>query len=600
MQVSAKTERNSIVNIIPLRIALAQINTTVGDLEGNARQIVTSMQQAQDAGAHIVCFPELALPGYPPEDLLLKPGFVAANLRKLDDIVQASKDIPGITAVVGFVDRDHDIYNAAAVIHQGQLAGVYHKHYLPNYGVFDEYRYFQAGQTAPIFLLHDIHVGINICEDIWYPTGPLTQQSHAGAEVIININGSPYYAGKGAVREEMISTRAADNGVIIAYLNLVGGQDELVFDGGSMVFNEQGALIARGKQFSEDMLIVDVDTASVFRSRLHDPRRRQARRRTPQEDVPEIVVDTRPLTPPINNTATLLDAPQRLEPKMNRLEEIYSALVLGTRDYVRKTGFKQVIIGLSGGIDSSLVAVIAADALGPENVTGISMPSGYSSSHSKSDAQMLAENLGIRYITIPIEETFRTSLSMMEPALGTEYPGVAAENLQARIRGNILMTISNRFGPLVLTTGNKSEMATGYSTLYGDMAGGYAVLKDVLKTRVFELCTYRNTIGDKPVIPQAVIDKPPSAELRPDQKDVDSLPPYSELDPILQAYVEEDRSFEEMLAMGFQKETVERIMHLVDISEYKRRQAPPGIKITPRAFGRDRRLPITNHYRERK
>ena len=588
------------MNIIPLRIALAQINTTVGDLEGNTKQIMTSMHQARDAGAHIVCFPELALPGYPPEDLLLKPGFVAANLRKLDEIVAASKNIPDTMAVVGFVDRDHDIYNAAAIIYEGQLVGVYHKHYLPNYGVFDEYRYFQAGRTAPIFLLHNIHIGINICEDIWYPTGPLTQQSQAGAEVIININGSPYYAGKGAVREEMISTRAADNGVIIAYLNLIGGQDELVFDGGSMVFNEQGALIARSKQFTEDMLIVDVDTASVFRSRLHDPRRRQARWRTPQDEVPEIVVDTRPLSPPSHNNHALLGAPQRLEPKMARLEEIYSALVLGTQDYMRKTGFKKAIIGLSGGIDSSLVAVIAADALGPENVTGISMPSGYSTEHSKSDAQKLAENLGISYITVPIEETFRTSLSMMEPALGKEYPGVAAENLQARIRGNILMTVSNRFGPLVLTTGNKSEMATGYSTLYGDMAGGYAVLKDVLKTLVFELCMYRNTVGDKPVIPQAVIDKPPSAELRPDQKDVDSLPPYSELDPILQAYVEDDRSFEEMLAMGFQRETVERIMHLVDISEYKRRQAPPGIKITPRAFGRDRRLPITNRYREGK
>lgn len=588
------------MNIIPLRIALAQINTTVGDLEGNTQQIVTSMHQARDVGAHIVCFPELALPGYPPEDLLLKPGFVAANLRKLDEIVEASKNIPDTMAVVGFVDRDHDIYNAAAVIYEGQLVGVYHKHYLPNYGVFDEYRYFQAGRTAPIFLLHNIHVGINICEDIWYPTGPLTQQSHAGAEVIININGSPYYAGKGSVREEMISTRAADNGVIIAYLNLIGGQDELIFDGGSMVFNEQGALIARGKQFTEDMLLVDVDTASVFRSRLHDPRRRQERWRLPQEEVPEIVVDTRPLSSPSSNNSALLGAPQRLEPKMDRLEEIYSALVLGTRDYMRKTGFKQAIIGLSGGIDSSLVAVIAADALGPENVTGISMPSGYSSEHSKSDAQKLAENLGIPYITIPIEDTFRTSLNMMEPALGKEYPGVAAENLQARIRGNILMTVSNRFGPLVLTTGNKSEMATGYSTLYGDMAGGYAVLKDVLKTLVFELCIYRNTVGDKPVIPQAIIDKPPSAELRPDQKDVDSLPPYSELDPILQAYVEDDRSFEEMLAMGFQRETLERIMRLVDISEYKRRQAPPGIKITTRAFGRDRRLPITNRYREGK
>jgi NAD+ synthase (glutamine-hydrolysing) len=588
------------MNIIPLRIALAQVNVTVGDLVGNTRKIISSMQQAYAAGAHIICFPELALAGYPPEDLLLKPGFVAANLRKLDEIVDASNNFAGLTAIIGFVDRDQDIYNAAAVVHEGKLAGVYHKHYLPNYGVFDEYRYFQAGNKAPIFLIHGIHVGINICEDIWYPTGPLPRQAHAGAEVIININGSPYYSGKGVVREEMIATRAADNGLIIAYLNMVGGQDELVFDGGSMVFNEQGLLIARGKRFAEDMLIVDLDTASVFRSRLHDPRRRQERWRINIDDVPIITVDTNPLKPLNNGTSVVLAAPQRIEPRLEQPEEVYTALVLGTRDYVRKNGFKEVIIGLSGGIDSSLVAAIAVDALGSENVTGISMPSSYSSEHSKSDAQQLAENLGIRYLTIPIEETFRMSLHMMEPALGKEYPGLAAENLQARIRGNILMTISNKFGSLVLTTGNKSEMAVGYSTLYGDMAGGFAVLKDVLKTLVYELATYRNTLGDNPVIPQSVITKAPSAELRPDQQDTDSLPPYDELDPILQAYVEDDRSFDEMLAMGFQHETIERVMRLVDISEYKRRQAPPGVKITPRAFGRDRRLPITNWYRDGK
>jgi NAD+ synthase (glutamine-hydrolysing) len=586
------------MNIIPLRVALAQVNVTVGDLENNTRTILAFMQRAYEAEAHLVCFPELALTGYPPEDLLLKPGFVAANLQKLDEIVQASEKFPGLTTIIGFVDRDHDIYNAAAVIHNGKLAGVYHKHYLPNYGVFDENRYFQVGIKAPIFLIHDIHVGINICEDIWYPTGPLPRQAHAGAEVIININGSPYHAGKGSVREEMISTRAGDNAVIIAYLNMVGGQDELVFDGDSMVFNEQGALIARAKSFEEDMLIVDLDTASVFRTRLHDPRRRQERWRVDTEDVPIIIVDETPLKAPTRNNHVVLAAPQRMEPERGRLAEVYAALVLGTRDYVHKTGFKKVLIGLSGGIDSTLVAAIATDALGPENVTGISMPSGYSSEHSKSDAQQLAENLGITYLSIPIEDTFRTSLHMMEPALGTDSPGLAAENLQARIRGNILMTISNYSGALVLTTGNKSEMATGYSTLYGDMAGGFAVLKDVLKTLVYELCIYRNTIS--PVIPQAVIDKPPSAELRPGQMDTDSLPPYSELDPILRAYVEDDRSFEEMLAMGFKRETVERIMRLVDTSEYKRRQAPPGIKITPRAFGRDRRLPITNHYREGK
>lgn len=584
------------MNIIPLRVALAQVNVTVGDLEANTEKIRAAMQHAHAAGAHIVCLPELALTGYPPEDLLLKPGFVAANLRKLDELIDASRDLPGLTTVIGFVDRDHDIYNAAAIIHEGELAGTYHKHYLPNYGVFDENRYFQAGRKAPVFLINNIHVGVTVCEDVWYPTGPMTLQAHAGAEVIININGSPYHAGKGTFRETMLATRAADNGVIVVYLNMVGGQDELVFDGGSMVFNEQGTLIARAKEFTEDMLVVDLDTASVFRSRLHDPRRRQERLQVNSADVPVIPVTTNPGS--LSKNEVVLGAPQRVEPKMERLQEIYAALVLGTGDYVRKTGFKQVVIALSGGIDSTLTAVIAVDALGAENVLGISMPSGYSSEGSKTDAQALAENLGIQLLTIPIEETFRTSLKMLRPALGDDDPGLAAENLQARIRGNILMTISNKLGPLVLTTGNKSEMATGYSTLYGDMAGGFAVLKDVLKTLVYELCIYRNTLGDKPVIPQSVIEKPPSAELRPDQKDVDSLPPYEVLDPILKAYVEEDRSFEEMLAMGFERKTVERVMRLVDISEYKRRQAPPGVKITPRAFGRDRRLPITNRYRE--
>jgi NAD+ synthase (glutamine-hydrolysing) len=587
------------MNIIPLRVALAQINVTVGDLEGNTQKILASMHQAHEAGAHIVGVPELALPGYPPEDLLLKPGFVAANLRKLDELVDASRDLPGLTSVIGFVDRDHDIYNAAAIIHEGKLYGIYHKHFLPNYGVFDENRYFQAGHKAPVFLINGVHVGVNICEDVWYPTGPMTLQAHAGAEVILNINGSPYYAGKLIFREEMLATRAADNSVIVAYLNMVGGQDELVFDGGSMVFNEQGTLIARAKEFVEDMLIVDLDTASVFRSRLHDPRRRQERLRVEPDVVPIITIsDEEPQKSASKAPIHRLGAPQRIEPKMERLEEIYSALVLGTRDYVHKTGFKKAIIGLSGGIDSSLTAAIAVDALGAENVLGISMPSGYSSEGSRSDAQELAENLGIQFLTIPIEETFRTALKMMQPALGEGDPGLAAENLQARIRGNILMTISNKSGAIVLTTGNKSEMAVGYATLYGDMAGGFAVLKDVLKTLVYELAVYRNSLGEKPVIPQSVIEKPPTAELRPGQKDTDSLPPYEILDPILKAYVEDDRSFEEIVAMGFDRKTVERVMRMVDTSEYKRRQAPPGVKITTRAFGRDRRLPITNRYRD--
>ncbi len=586
------------MNILPFRVALAQINVTVGDFEGNTHKILQAMRSARAAGAQVVCVPELAIAGYPPEDLLLKPGFVAENLRKLHELIEASRELPGLVSVIGFVDRDIDIYNAAAIVSEGELVGVYHKHYLPNYGVFDENRYFQAGRKAPIFLVNNVRVGVNICEDVWYPTGPMTMQAYAGAEVILNINGSPYYAGKGIFREEMMATRAADNGVIVVYLNMVGGQDELVFDGGSMVFNEQGTLIARAKQFQEDLLIVDLDTSSVFRSRLHDPRKRQERLQVNDDIVPVIPVKT--TTRPTGETGNIpvLDAPQRIEPKMSYLEEIYSALVLGTGDYVRKTGFKKAILGLSGGIDSSLTAAIAVDALGADNVLGISMPSGYSSEGSKTDAQELAENLGMHYLTIPIENTFRTSLNMLKPALGEGDYGLAAENLQARIRGNILMTVSNKLGPIVLTTGNKSEMATGYSTLYGDMAGGFAVLKDVLKTLVFQLSIYRNSIGDTPVIPQSVIDKPPSAELRPEQKDEDSLPPYNILDPILRAYAEEDRTFQEIVAMGYDPATVERVMHLVDISEYKRRQAPPGVKITPRAFGRDRRLPITNKYRE--
>ncbi len=628
------------MNILPLRVALAQINVTVGDLEGNKQKILAAMQQAFQAGAHIVCLPELALAGYPPEDLLLKPGFIDANLRALQELIEASRAFAGLTSVIGFVDRDHDIYNAAAVVHEGKLYGVYHKHYLPNYGVFDENRYFQAGRKAPLFLINGVHVGVNICEDVWYPTGPMTMQAQAGAEVIININGSPYYAGKELFRQQMLATRAADNTVIVVYDNMVGGQDELVFDGGSMIFDEQGALIARSPEFVEDLLIVDLDTASVFRTRLHDPRRRQERLQSTDGYVPVIVVSEAPANaeqeqtenqsgweqrsgepgrgqaPPVPYTRdasqTSLqgtggacprpgspgDRPRGfpIAPKMGRLQEIYSALVLCTGDYVRKSGFQKVVIGLSGGIDSSLTAAIAVDALGAENVLGVSMPSGYSSEGSRSDARELADNLGISILTIPIEETFRASLKMLAPALGEGDLGLTAENLQARIRGNILMAISNKQGCIVLTTGNKSEMATGYSTLYGDMAGGFAVLKDVLKTLVYELSRYRNSLGERPIIPPPVIEKPPSAELRPDQKDSDSLPPYDVLDPILRAYAEEDRTLDEILAMGFDRKTVERVMRLVDSSEYKRRQAPPGVKITTRAFGRDRRLPITNHY----
>jgi NAD+ synthase (glutamine-hydrolysing) len=594
-----------------LRIALAQINSTVGDLEGNLRLILADLARAAQAGADLVCFPELALTGYPPEDLLLKPGFVADNLRALDTLVQRSADYPALTIVVGFVDRQVDIYNAAAIIHNGRLAGTYYKQYLPNYGVFDENRYFQAGTLSPIFTIRGVQVGVNICEDIWYPTGPATLQAYAGAEVLVNINASPYFAGKGDFREKMLATRAADNGLIVAYVNLVGGQDELIFDGNSVIFDQSGNLIARGKHCAEDLLLADLDIEAVFRTRLHDPRRRKERLDFADGQVPQIPATDEDsermgqngrqhLHPALASLQQPDYTPRtsaRIEAVPPRIAEIYQALVLGTRDYVRKNGFKQAVIGLSGGIDSALTAVIAVDALGAENVTGVSMPSRYSSEGSKTDAQLLAERLGIGYLTIPIESMFSAALETLAPAFAGTQPGLAEENIQARLRGNILMALSNKFGWIVLTTGNKSEMATGYATLYGDMAGGFAVLKDVFKTLVYELSRYRNTLTPGGVIPQSIIEKEPSAELHPDQRDVDSLPPYPVLDPILRAYVEDDRTFEEILEMGFDGATIQRVMSLVDKSEYKRRQAPPGIKITQRAFGRDRRLPLTSAYR---
>jgi NAD+ synthase (glutamine-hydrolysing) len=596
-----------------LRIALAQINSVVGDLEGNMRLILDQMARASGAGADLVCFPELALTGYPPEDLLLKPGFVADNLHALDELVRRSAGHPNLTAVVGFVDRQVDIYNAAAVIHDGRLAGVYYKQYLPNYGVFDENRYFQAGTLSPIFEIAGVQVGVNICEDIWYPTGPATLQAYAGAEVLVNINASPYFAGKGDFREKMLATRAADNGLIVAYVNMIGGQDELIFDGNSVIFDQSGNLIARGKHCQEDLLLADLDIEAVFRTRLHDPRRRKERLSIDTSQTPIIQVtesadglagqNGRQRRHPALDSLQQADytprTPARVEPMPERIAEIYQALVLGTRDYVRKNGFKHAVIAVSGGIDSALTAAIAVDALGPQNVTGVSMPSRYSSEGSKSDAQLLAERLGIRYITLPIEAPFSAMLETLDPAFAGTQPGLAEENIQARLRGNLLMALSNKFGWLVLTTGNKSEMATGYATLYGDMAGGFAVLKDVFKTLVYELSRYRNTWASGWVIPQTTIEKEPSAELRPEQRDVDSLPPYAVLDPILRAYVEDDRTFEEMVDMGFDSAVIQKVMALVDKSEYKRRQAPPGIKITQRAFGRDRRLPLTSAYRGR-
>jgi len=573
-----------------LRVALAQINCTVGDLEGNTARIIQHVEKAREMRADIVAFPELAVTGYPPEDLLLKPEFVSDNMAKLDHIVANSGDI---TAVVGFVDSQDDLFNAAAVIADGKLYDIYHKTYLPNYGVFDEHRYFQIGTKAPIFVINGITVGVNICEDIWYPGGPTMLQASAGADVIINISASPYRAGRRTFRERMLGTRASDDAVILAYVNLVGGQDELVFEGGSMVFDGRGEIIARGKQFEEDMLVVDLDLEGLLHSRLRVPRLRRGRKLSEEEAkrVPRIVISEQ------EHTEAREPLPARSIEVLDPQAEVYDALVLGTRDYIRKNGFSKVIVGLSGGIDSSLVATVAADALGPENVLGVSMPSEYSSEGSKSDAQLLAENLGIEMKIIPIEEIFFFFFNGLSETFEGTLPGIAEENLQARIRGNILMALSNKFGWMVLTTGNKSETACGYCTLYGDMAGGFAVIKDVPKTMVYELSRYRNSLAGRDVIPQSVIDKEPSAELRPDQRDIDSLPPYEILDPIIEAYVEEDKSLSQIVSMGFDREMVRQVISLIDRNEYKRRQAPPGIKITPRAFGKDRRLPMTNRFR---
>jgi NAD+ synthase (glutamine-hydrolysing) len=569
---------------------MCQINVTVGDFVGNTQKILEAIVQARSLGVDLLTFPELAICGYPPEDLLFKPQFIEENLKCLEKVVEQTA---GLAVVVGFVDAKDDIYNAAAIISDGKLVSVYHKIYLPNYGVFDENRYFQAGRECPVYIIGGIGVGVNICEDIWYEAGPATVQAYAGAEVIVNISSSPYHAGKRDFRERMLGTRASDNVAIVAYNNLVGGQDELVFDGNSMVLNEKGELIARGKQFEEDLIVVDLDVEAVFRTRLHDPRWRKETLLLQEQrwHTAKIVVSDLPFT-----VLKLTLPPRQIEVR-SLPGEVYDALVLGTRDYITKNGFEKVVIGLSGGIDSSLVATIAVDALGSANVIGVSMPSRYSSSGSISDAELLARNLGIKHITIPFEKIFQAYLETLADHFRDTKPNVTEENIQARIRGNILMALSNKFGWLVLTTGNKSEIATGYTTLYGDMAGGFAVIKDVPKTLVYQLAKYRNSVAGRKIIPSSVINKAPSAELRPEQKDVDSLPSYDLLDPVLTAYVEEDRSVEQIIGVGFEAEIVKRAARLVDTSEYKRRQAPPGIKITPRAFGRDRRLPITNRFR---
>jgi NAD+ synthase (glutamine-hydrolysing) len=576
-----------------IRIALAQINPTVGDFAGNTAKIIANIERARAAGAEIVALPELVLPGYPPEDLLLKPQFIESNLRALERIVTAAK---GIIAIVGCVAKSSDIHNAAAVICDGELKGFYYKNFLPNYGVFDEYRYFDAGQAAPIYAYGDVLIGVNICEDIWYPGGPTQLQALAGAQIIINISASPYHAGKGRSRERMLATRAEDNAIALAYVNLVGGQDELVFDGQSLIIDARGEIITRGKLFEEDLIVADLNAERVFKQRLHDPRRRQERIDLASDgiSVERIVLRERPFTG--KKPAPAVAAGNTGGSSTGGVEEVYLALVVGTRDYVQKNGFKKVVIGLSGGIDSALTACIAVDALGAEQVTCVFMPTHYSSPESGRDAAKLAENLGVDYHVIPIEDTFEQYLKMLKPVFANASAGVAEENIQARVRGNILMALSNKFGALVLSTGNKSEVSTGYCTLYGDMAGGFSVLKDVPKTLVYKLSEYLNRRGKEAVIPEYIITRPPSAELREDQKDTDSLPPYDVLDAILEFYVEEDLSADAIVSQGFDEKTVRWVIRQVDINEYKRRQAAPGIKITPRAFGRDRRMPITNRF----
>lgn len=573
-----------------LRVALAQINTTVGDFEGNRAKILQAARDADTADADLVAFPELAVTGYPPEDQLLRPAFLQEAERHLQALAAETDGLPPL--IVGCLDFTDHLYNAAAVIHGGRVLARYHKQCLPNYGVFDEERYFQPGLETLICRIGGVEVGVTICEDAWYPR-PVQDAAVAGAEVVVNINASPFHAGKTRFRERMIATRASDNTVAIAYVNQVGGQDELVFDGNSIVVDGRGEVTARGHSMREDLVVFDVIVEEVVRLQLHDNRLRQMRERS------SVTVQRVEVTPADPQRQDRDPLPARHEPPPSDLAEVYDALVLGTGDYVRKTGFGHVFIALSGGIDSALVAAIAVDALGPDHVTGVSMPSRYSSEGSIADAVDLAERLGIRMLSLPIEDMHTAALQTLEREFGAGEAGVAAENIQSRARGMLVMALSNaRPRSMVLTTGNKSEYACGYATLYGDMVGGYAVIKDVPKLMVWELSRYRNTLGPGDgVIPRNSIEKPPSAELRPDQLDTDSLPPYEVLDPIVTAYVEEDLSVEAIVARGFDETLVRHIIDLINRNEYKRRQSPPGVKITPRAFGRDRRLPLASKYR---
>ena len=566
-----------------MRLALAQINTVVGELEGNRRRILAALDEARSHRAELVLFPELAVTGYPPEDLLLRPAFVRAAEASLREIAAACTDL---VALVGTPWFDRDLFNACAVCAGGDVRAVYRKRFLPNYGVFDEDRYFAPGRDLLLLRLGDIVVGPTICEDLWQPGPPATDLSLAGAQLLANLSASPYHVGKAEEREEMLVTRARDNSAYLAFCNLVGGQDELLFDGHSVVLDDEGEVLARAPGFEEALLVVDLDPSETIGRRLRDVRRRALARE--REEVQEpVLVELEP-----GVTATQSPVGSAIAPFEPELEQMRCALVLALGDYVGKNGFGDIVLGLSGGIDSALVAALAADTLGPRRVHCVSMPSRYSSEGTRNDARRMAESLGCDFREIPIEQVVA---AFHDAEVGTT--GLAAENLQARVRGMTLMSLSNEHGWLVLATGNKSELSVGYSTLYGDLAGGFALIKDVYKTDVFRLARYLNERAGRELIPVSIIERPPSAELRADQRDEDSLPPYDELDGVLEAYVELDRSREELLAEGFDASVVDRALALVDRAEYKRRQAPPGVKLRPKAFGRDRRTPITNHWK---
>jgi NAD+ synthase (glutamine-hydrolysing) len=571
-----------------MRIACAQVNTVVGDLEGNLALVRDAMRAATERGASLVLTPELALTGYPPEDLLLRPSFADASREALDALATHVTD--GV-AIVGFVEHDEDVHNAAAVLADGRVQAIYRKRFLPNYGVFDEARYFRAGDRPMVLDIDGARVGVVICEDIWYPAPVAAELAEARLDVIACISSSPFHLAKAGARERMLQTRASDSAAALAYCNQVGGQDELVFDGRSVIIDHSGDVLARAPMFEADLLIADVELDLAAGRRLREP----LLRRLPRPDGPDpVAVASRPVAEAADGAA----ASPEMAPSPSEEGELWGALVLGVRDYVDKNGFPGVIIGLSGGIDSALTAAIAVDALGPDRVRGVAMPSVFTSGQSTDDAAALAESLGIRLDVIPIAPVVDAFEAQLSDVFAGRPRDVAEENLQARVRGTLLMAISNKHGDMVLATGNKSEMSVGYSTIYGDMAGGFAPLRDVSKTWVYRLASWGNREAGREVIPQATIERPPTAELRPDQRDSDSLPAYEVLDPILEAYVEQDLPPGALVDRGFPDDVVRRVIGMVDRAEYKRRQGPPGIKTTPRAFGRDRRMPITNRYAE--